>query len=373
MASDLLPAPAPAGAPLTILGADLAPLGASPEARAAAEDLFRALAAAKSVNTKRVYAQGWATWETWAARVGVAPLPAPPAAVAAFLAAAGMPKPGRRAMAVSTLRVWLAAIGHVHAHHGHPPPGAEAVVRAALAGVSREQAARGPRSPQDSRGRPRAVEAAPLTAPRLLEALAAFQPAAARGVPVAVRDRALLLLGYVCALRRSELANLRWSQIHLDPRGALGGLLHLGVTKTDQTGKGARLPVPRSGVACPVEALEAWARLLAATGRSGLLDADAPMFPVLTPRWNDPGASELPEALSGATIDAIVRKRTVGIAGGPYSGHSLRAGLATTLAEAGKTLEQIRKPLRHKRIDTTLKYVRSRDAWEGVDVGAMGL
>lgn len=75
-----------------------------------------------------------------------------------------------------------------------------------------------------------------------------------------LRDRAILLIAFAAALRRSELVALHVDSIE---RRARGILLHLGATKTDQEGKGTVLPVPNGRFLKPVEALDAW---LAAAG-----------------------------------------------------------------------------------------------------------
>lgn len=55
---------------------------------------------------------------------------------------------------------------------------------------------------------------------------------------VQLRDRALLLVGFYSAMRRSELLDLRWSQVEITPDGCL---LNLVKSKTDQTGKGRKI------------------------------------------------------------------------------------------------------------------------------------
>src|SRR5271165_6839426 len=71
------------------------------------------------------------------------------------------------------------------------------------------------------------------------------------------RDRALLLIGFAGALRRSELVALQVE----DVAHVAGGLrLRIVRGKTDQAGQGAEIGLPRGRHAetCPVLAFEAW-------------------------------------------------------------------------------------------------------------------
>ena len=71
-----------------------------------------------------------------------------------------------------------------------------------------------------------------------------------------LRDRALLLVGFYSAMRRSELFDLQWSQVEIISDGCL---LNLVRSKTDQTGKGRKIPLPyKSDIYCPIQALLAW-------------------------------------------------------------------------------------------------------------------
>jgi integrase len=71
------------------------------------------------------------------------------------------------------------------------------------------------------------------------------------------RDRALLLIGFAAAQRRSEIAALQVSDVE---RVADGLIIHVRKSKTDQEGAGAQIPIPRGDRLKPVDALEAWSR-----------------------------------------------------------------------------------------------------------------
>lgn len=359
------PAPAPESALPLVLGADVSILGTNPEAVAAAERLAAALRAAKSPATRTAYAHGWAAWETWCARTQQTPLPAAPAAVAAFIASVRLPDGTRPAL--STLRSWMSAISYVHKHAGLQAPTQEAIVRAAWAGVRRQE-------------RKQQSKADPLTVDLLVQTLGPLQDAIHGATdPVRhlrlLRDRAILLVGFAGALRRQELADLTVGAYRAVPNG---GLLTIHHSKTDQLGKGALVPLQqgRNPDHDPNRALARWFwawTQAATTGTIPSFRADAPMFPAFP---SNPCSSwtELTPMAAGATVDGVVRCWTAaaGIPG-RFSAHSLRAGAATTLGRAGVPVADVARFMRHTRIETTLGYMREVDVWRFIPTGALGL
>jgi integrase len=71
----------------------------------------------------------------------------------------------------------------------------------------------------------------------------------------ALRNRAIILLGFAGAFRRSELVALNVEDLEESPEGMLVTLRR---SKTDQEGLGRRVAIPRGEIACPVAALRAW-------------------------------------------------------------------------------------------------------------------
>ena len=83
----------------------------------------------------------------------------------------------------------------------------------------------------------------------------------ARALPktrAGIRDRAILLLGFAAALRRSELAALRVEDIDIAQHGMRRELRR---SKTDQEGQGQSVFVPRGAALCPVRAVQDWLRV----------------------------------------------------------------------------------------------------------------
>jgi hypothetical protein len=105
---------------------------AEPLTDADATRIAAAAAAAHAASTRAVYAYAWRQWETWCASRGLAPLPATPAVVCAYLterAAQGVP--------TSTIDLACSAIGHHHRHRGHPDPITHETVRRVRRGLRR--------------------------------------------------------------------------------------------------------------------------------------------------------------------------------------------------------------------------------------------
>ena len=183
---------------------------------------------------------------------------------------------------------------------------------------------------------------APATADRIA-AMAALAPDTLAGK----RDRALLLLGFARAFRRSELVALQVEDL-LEAEGGYRVLIRR--SKTDQEGQGQEIAIPAGGKLRAVEAVKAW---LAAAGI-----AEGPVFrPVAK------GGRLMMEALTDRSVANIVKayaERT-GLDPAAYAGHSLRAGFLTSASEHGANVLKMMEVSRHKSVDTLRGYVRRAD------------
>ena len=184
---------------------------------------------AKSANTTRAYASDWRQFEAWCDERGLDPLPSRVEAVATYLAA--LAQAGR---ADSTIGRHLAAIGWQHRQQGQVPPSARdqrMVIANTLAGIRRE-----------ARVRPSNKKAA-LAAADLTKMIAAVRWIGRK----AVRDLAILVLGLVSALRRSELVALQLADVQLVKEGAR---ITIRSSKTDQEGEGQVIAIPNGRRSC---------------------------------------------------------------------------------------------------------------------------
>jgi integrase len=181
----------------------------------------------------------------------------------------------------------------------------------------------------------------PLTAEQLRAALAAL-PATVAGI----RDRALLLVGWNLALRRSALVALDVADVAVEPWGAVVTIRR---DKTDQLGAGRQIPLHRHGNAelCPVAALQAWLAV------SRL--AEGAIFRGVD-RKGRVGSSRLTDRSVALIVKAAVER--VGLSAERYAGHSLRSGVVTSAAQAGRGLDDIMALTGHRSVAVARGYIR---------------
>ena len=300
--------------------------------------------------TRRAYGGDWRRWTAWCARRGADPLAADPEAVGLWLAdmASGDPP-----LSVATVERRLSGLCGCLADRGMRLDRADRHVASVLAGIRRRH------------GRPPRGKAA-LSAGDIL-AMAAFLPMDLRGI----RDRAMLLLGFAGGFRRSELVGLDagrggpvdgtgWVEVVED--GLLATLRGKTGWREVAVGRGSRES------SCPVAAVETWTRL-------GRVDAGA-----LFRRVSRDGLRALPARLSDRHVAELVRRTALAAGIRPdlpereraalFSGHSLRAGLATA-ARADEAAVQAH--LGHASADMTRRYQRDRDRWRVNLTKAAGL
>jgi site-specific recombinase XerD len=167
---------------------------------------------------------------------------------------------------------------------------------------------------------------------------------------IGIRDRALLLVAFAGALRRSELVGLSVN----DLRETKAGLcLHIRVSKTDQERRGQNIAIATGTTACPVKALRTWLKVTEITS--------GPVF-----RSVFKSGRILANTLSDRSVANIVKSyaKLAGIDPAAVSGHSLRAGFMTSAAQNGASIFKMMKVSRHKSMDTLQGYVRDLDLFK---------
>ena len=189
--------------------------------------------AADAPATLKAYAADLANYRTWCDRNGLVAMPASPQVLGAYLAAAG------EGYALPTLRRRVAAIARACGVAGAPLDTKHPAIRETLRGIAR------------THGSP-ARRAAALTTAEMRKLSRAC------GVDLAgARDRALLLIGFAGALRRSELVGLDVAHVAWTDEGLKLTIVR---SKTDKQGEGAEISLSsgRNEETCPVAALRAW-------------------------------------------------------------------------------------------------------------------
>ena len=293
-----------------------------PDLRAAV-DLAKA---EKAASTRKAYGTDFRLFKEWCDDKGVSSLPASPETVAAFLASES------KTAKPSTLGRRIAAIRYAHKlAHLETPTDSEAV-KATLRGIRRTVGAA-------------KVRKAPAVAAKV-RAMVALAPDRLAGL----RDRALLLLGFAGAFRRSELVALDVADIAETETGLLVSIRR---SKTDQEGEGVTIAIAGGDVACPTRALREW--LDAAGIETG------PIF-----RAINKAGRVAAERLTDRSVANIVKAyaERAGFDASTFSGHSLRSGFLTSAAAKGASIFKMMDVSRHKSVDTLRGYVRDAELFK---------
>jgi integrase len=271
----------------------------------------------------------------WCEENGAGPLPASEAVLCCYLAA--MADSGYR---VSTIDRAVAAI--VSAHHvaGYDLPRGRAF-DAVMSGIRRKIGV-----------------AQTQKTPVMADELRAMVESCGCDL-TGLRDRAVLLIGWVGAFRRSEIVKLQVGDV-VRVRGGLE--ITLRRSKTDQEGAGRIVGLPFSSDEdiCPVRAFDAW------------MDASGIKLGYIFRSISQWGAlSEY--GMNACSVADIIKRsaQRIGLDPSRVSGHSLRAGMVTSAAEAGRSLKSIMNQTGHRSERVAMRYIRHADVWS--DNAAKGL
>lgn len=299
---------------------------------------------ALSENTRRAYRRGWEDFTAFCEEHGLPLVPSTEQAVVLFLTERA------RSLSPSTLKQRLAAIQHVHDQRGEDSPTRSKAVRSVMRGIRR-----------DTGHSPR--QAKPLLTADV-KAMVGALPLGTGERPKrlrALRDRALILIGYAGAFRRSELAALGREDVEERSDGLL---VTIPESKTDQEGEGQQIAIRRvGGEYCPADALKTW------TEAAGI--EEGALF-----RGVRQNGELRPGAVTGKTVGAVVRSAAerCGLADTDrITGHSLRAGHITQASKAGVPDGLIQAHSRHKSDRAFREYVRPEKLMENTPSAELGL
>lgn len=295
-----------------------------------AERIVAAIDAELAPSTRETYACGWRQWERWCQGRAITPLPAPPEALAAFLA-----ERAEAGLHFSTIDAYCSSIAHRHGQEGLADPTAHPVVRRVRRGLRRIMGV-APRR-----------QAHPLTVEELAQIIISIDATTAIGK----RDRAILLLGYASAMRPGEISALNIEDVLRKPTGVL---LAIRRSKTDPDARGQLVAIARgqNPITDPIRALDNWLKVRPAEPGA--------LFTRVCYR-NHPTIERIgPRAISRTVQE---RANEAGFTGIPVSGHSLRAGHATTAAVNGASIDRIAAQTRHRDLGALLNhYIRPAEA-----------
>lgn len=280
-------------------------------------------------NTRRAYASDLNRFVDWGGSI-----PSTPQLLAFYLAEHA------NSHSVATLARWVVSIGKAHRAAGYCDPTKSELVASVLQGIRRTRGVV-------------IAQARPLMRDDLLLTLDAMD-----NTLKSMRDRALLLMGFAGGFRRSELTALDVEDIQPVRQGVV---LHVRKSKTDQDRRGRKIGVPHAqGRHCPVIALETWISAADIT--------DGPLFRAVSRHQH-----VAKRRLSAEAVSIIIRQslEAAGMSGSGYSGHSLRAGFATSAAQVGVSSWNIRQQTGHASDAMLARYIRMGELFTNNAAGAL--
>ena len=287
---------------------------------ALSENARRYASKSRSANTLRAYQSALREFDRFAQNHNEPSLPANPGTVIEYITALA-----DGGAAVNTIAVKLAAIAFSHRAAGLPDPTVFDSVRVVMAGIRRAVG----------------CVVVKKTAATLdgLRAMLETLPKTARGM----RNRAILLVGFAGAFRRSELAALDVADVSFTDENVT---VTLRQSKTDQDRKGLKTVIPAlGGNLCPVQALQEWLNVAhIASGR---------VF-----RAVDRHGNVKTGGLTGQSIALVVKEaaRAAGLDWRSFSAHSLRSGFVTSAMNAEASDSDVMEVTHHKSLATLREY-----------------
>jgi site-specific recombinase XerD len=289
----------------------------------------RYAASSRAAATYRAYQSDWRIFAAWCEPYGLSALPAGAATLAIFLGAQAT-----LGLAPATLTRRLAAIRLKNPAARLPSPHDTVEVLEVMRGIRRE------------------------TAHYVTKKKAAVSSDLKRMVDMTdpdtfpgLRDRALLLLGFAGAFRRSELVAVDIEHLLERPEGLQ---IRIPKSKTNQEKRGKTIAVQRilETSYCLVQSLNTW--LTAAGVSKGAVFVRIRKGHVTADR------------LAGQAVARTVKRypTKAGFLESQYAGHSLRSGILTSAAEAKASIFKMQAQSRHKSLDVLSGYVQHADLFE---------
>ena len=283
----------------------------------------RRMGKAKADNTIKAYGSDWSDFVDWCSFHGEPFLPTTPETIVNYISDLA---DDAKANTVSR-RITAISENHIAAGFGRNNPAKEGIVRTAMSAIRREKGT-------FQHGK----------APILMETLYLLSDCFGDDI-VSLRDRALILLGFAGAFRRSELVRIRMDELTFSPEGMTVFIPH---AKGDQLGHGSTIAIPYAPEEeiCAVRAVEQW-----------ILTAQIQHEPLFRGFKRNKELRE--EQLSDKAVALIVKKyvRMAGLDENSFAGHSLRRGFATSAAQHDVDALTIMRQTRHKSEKMVHRYI----------------
>lgn len=292
----------------------------------------------KADNTKKSYQTDWKQFTAWCELHGLQSLPADPQTVALYIT--NETHVGRK---TSTIQRRLSSISQAHQAMNYDSPTLNSLVRSTWKGIKNTYGTK-----QEGK-KPLLIEHVRVIMEILPDTL------------LGLRDRALILVDYAGAFRRSELVSIDMTDVEFNTDGLVVTIRR---SKGDQEGAGEKVGIPYGSTpaTCPVRALQAW------LDKSGITEG------AVFRSVNRHGQLQ-PKGLSDKAVALIVKRAVelIGLNPAEYAGHSTRSGLATSAAKAGVSERVIMKQTRHKSTQMVRRYIKDGELFVENAAARIGL
>jgi integrase len=276
------------------------------------------IASAVSDNTRKAYQKQWLFFTSWCNGNSFQALPCSTDTLSFYVAHLA------KSYKLSTIEQAVAAIVTAQTTKGYDNPGTNKTIELLMKGLRRQKG-----------------QSKTKKTPLLVKDIKAMVDSLGTS-EMDIRNRALLLLGFVGAFRRSELVSLKVSDLDFQDRGLA---IIVRRSKTDQEGKGQLKAIPYSEDLryCPVRASKEWLQISMKTSEDLLFD------------------------LTDRQVANIVKRlaHKIGRNEHHFSGHSLRSGFVTQAVMNGRQITTIMAQTGHKSIPILNGYIRRASIFDG--------
>jgi len=293
-----------------------------------------------AVNTRRSYNMAWRAFLRYCNRKHVRAFPADPITLMDYVTwLAGVKK-----ISQSSIQVAVAALTYIH-DHVDTGTGMPAEDR------HQKNPARDPRFQQVFRGVRRATRAPKaVKQPLTIDLIERIAEVITKNTLADARLKALILVGFAGAFRRSELVGIELKHVDFQRSGMT---IALPSSKTDQEGPGDIVNIPyirAKPQVCPVVALKRWINMADIT--------DGPIFRQIS-KHGSPTVRGLSPPSVGVLLKEALSRAGLEDQVADFGAHSLRAGFVTSAAEAGEAEWKIMQVTRHRSTSTLRQYIRN--------------
>jgi len=284
-----------------------------------------------SKNTARAYKSDWSDFVKFCKYKGYQELPAKYETIGEYLVYCA----DTLNLRPSTISRRIAAIVRTHRDNKHPLDTKHKYIRPTLQGIKRAKGAR-------------QVGSKALLTSDIKKMIDASNVDDVRSI----RDKCIILIGFVGAFRRSELVNIDYEDIEKTIEGLI---ILIKASKTDQEAIGRKVGIPysKNKFYCPVKTYEKWIQVSQIK--------NGPLF-----RKINKSNHIQEKRLSDRSVVLIIKNSVInaGLDPSKYAGHSLRSGFATSAAFAGADEKEIMKTTGHKSVQMVHRYFQDANLFK---------